>query len=178
MKSLRFFLAGIVFLLLVSTSSYSLSAPAIRASGKDSLPTVVIDDALSAEERKLLSSQSFQPAKPAPKYNRAGNSTEALQYKKKSAVIRYNPISLTLKGTMALYQNVLSPQLSRSCPYEITCSNFSKHAIHQFGVVKGLMMSADRVLRCNRIGLLDVHPTMINPQTGTISDPLEFYQIR
>lgn len=127
----------------------------------------------------LLVKHAHQPvAQKAKEYNRAGNNTSVLEAKKKSALAQYNPISLTLKGAMALYQQVLSPQLSRSCPYEITCSNFSKHAIREFGVVKGIFLSADRVLRCNRIGLLDVHPLNIHDHNGTIADPLAQYRIR
>lgn len=110
------------------------------------------------------------------RYNREGNDDNVIQTRDKSFAAEYNPVSLTLKGTMLLYQRVISPQLSRQCPYEITCSNFSKHAIHEFGIVKGVFLSADRILRCNRIGLLDVHPLDFNDITGKIYDPPNKYQ--
>jgi putative component of membrane protein insertase Oxa1/YidC/SpoIIIJ protein YidD len=76
---------------------------------------------------------------------------------------------------MLLYQNVVSAQLSKECPYEITCSNFSKQSIKKFGIVKGLFLSADRLTRCNRIAILDVNFLNIDPLTGGIKDSLDKY---
>lgn len=131
----------------------------------------------ASDDLALVRKKSFQPDLTMPKYDRAGNNTHVLKTRKKSAVAKYNPATLVFKGTMYVYQNVLSPQLSRGCPYEITCSNFSKHAMHQFGAVKGLFLTADRVLRCNRIGLLDISPMNINERNGRIEDPLWQYSI-
>ena len=104
------------------------------------------------------------------------NNRKVLNTQQHSVAAKYNPVALVLKGTMFVYQHVISPQLSRGCPYEITCSNFSKLSIQEFGVVKGVFLSADRILRCNRIGILDVHPLDINDRTGKISDPPNKYQ--
>ena len=109
-------------------------------------------------------------------YTRAGNDKKVLEVHQPSFIAKYNPVTLLLKGTMYTYQHVISPQLSRSCPYEITCSNFSKQSIRTFGIVKGVFLSADRILRCNRIGILDVHPLDFNEVTGTISDSPSRYR--
>ena len=112
-----------------------------------------------------------------PYYNGVtANNRNALQTRQHRAVARYNPVMLVLRGTMAVYQHVISPQLSRSCPYEITCSNFSKLSIQEYGIIKGVFLSADRILRCNRIGILDVHPLDFNEMTGKIADPPNKYQ--
>jgi putative component of membrane protein insertase Oxa1/YidC/SpoIIIJ protein YidD len=87
----------------------------------------------------------------------------------------FNPLSIALKSSMYVYQNVISPQLSKSCPYGITCSNFSKQAIEEFGIVKGVFISADRLMRCNRIALLDINQLDIDEKTGTIIDPVKRY---
>src|ERR1043165_6271178 len=97
----------------------------------------------------LASSPKDGPAKAY--YSGAGNNREMLEVQHSSFFAKYNPVSLLLKGTMFTYQHVISPQLSRSCPYEITCSNFSKLSIKEYGIVKGVFISADRILRCNRI---------------------------
>lgn len=109
-------------------------------------------------------------------YNRAGNDARVLEVQQSSFLAKYNPVSLLLKGTMYTYQHIISPQLSRSCPYEITCSNFSKQSIREFGILKGVFISADRILRCNRIGILDVHPLDFNDMTGTITDSPNKYK--
>ena len=109
-------------------------------------------------------------------YTRAGNDKKVMEVHQPSFLAKYNPVTLLLKGTMYTYQHVISPQLSRSCPYEVTCSNFSKQSIKTFGIVKGVFISADRILRCNRIGILDVHPLDFNEMTGTISDSPSRYR--
>ena len=109
-------------------------------------------------------------------YRRAGNDKKVMEVQQQSFIAKYNPVALLLKGTMYTYQHVISPQLSRSCPYEITCSNFSKQSIKTYGIVKGVFLSADRILRCNRIGILDVHPLDFNDMTGTISDSPSRYR--
>jgi len=109
-------------------------------------------------------------------YQRPGNDQQVIKTHQHNAIAKYNPVTLMLKGSMYVYQNVLSPQLARSCPYEITCSNFSKQSIAEFGIVKGVFLSADRIMRCNRIGVLDVHPLDINEKNGTITDSPNKYQ--
>lgn len=108
-------------------------------------------------------------------YKRAGNNKNIMQLKQHSFVAKINPVSNMLKAAMYLYQNVISAQLSKDCPYEITCSNFSKQAIKEFGIFKGLFLSADRITRCNRIAILDLNPNEINQANGSIKDSLSKY---
>ncbi len=109
-------------------------------------------------------------------YQRPGNNGNVIDTKGKDVVSKYNPLTLLLKGTMFTYQHVISPQLSRHCPYEITCSNFSKQSIQEFGIVKGVFLSADRILRCNRIGILDTDVLDFNDKDGTIKDAPNKYR--
>ncbi|WP_019987903.1 membrane protein insertion efficiency factor YidD [Rudanella lutea] len=125
---------------------------------------------------QLIASRDFRTGDEFAQYRRAGNSTRTLATRRQSWLARYNPVSLTLKGAMLGYQRLMSQQLARSCPYELTCSNFSKSAIEQYGLVKGVFLSADRITRCNRIGLLDVRPININEQDGTVLDSLSWYR--
>lgn len=109
-------------------------------------------------------------------YQRPGNNARVMETHHSSALVKYNPVTLVLKGAMFAYQHAISPQLSRHCPYEITCSNFSKQSIREFGIVKGVFLSADRILRCNRIGVLDTDPLDFNEQNGTIADAPDKYR--
>ncbi len=131
---------------------------------------------LPATDRDLLAGRDFRNDAAFAQYQRPGNSDRTMQYRQKSWVARYNPVSLALKGALLGYQRLMSQQLARSCPYEITCSNFSKQVIEQFGIVKGTMLSADRIMRCNRIGLLDVPQMDVNPANGTIIDSPNRYK--
>jgi putative component of membrane protein insertase Oxa1/YidC/SpoIIIJ protein YidD len=125
---------------------------------------------------QLIAGRHFGDPDEFAHYHGAGNSEAALQNRHSGFIARYNPVSLVLKGALLGYQKLVSEQLARSCPYEITCSNFSKQSIQEFGIFKGLFISADRILRCNRIGLLDVSPLNINPATGAIIDSPNMYR--
>jgi uncharacterized protein len=47
------------------------------------------------------------------------------------------------------YQRLVSPALGRRCKYEPTCSAYAVQAIREFGILRGLVLAAWRLLRCN-----------------------------
>ncbi len=47
------------------------------------------------------------------------------------------------------YQKFISPFFAPRCKYYPTCSQYSIDAIREFGSVKGVAMTAWRLLRCN-----------------------------
>ena len=47
------------------------------------------------------------------------------------------------------YQKYLSPMKSTRCPYIPTCSQYGIEAIEKYGVLKGGLLTAWRILRCN-----------------------------
>jgi len=70
-------------------------------------------------------------------------------------------------GAIRAYQLFLSSQDAPSCPFHPSCSRFGRQAIRRHGV-QGLLMTSDRVLRCNGIGL-ERYP--LDPRTGKRDDP-------
>ena len=48
-----------------------------------------------------------------------------------------------------VYQRLISPALGRRCKYEPTCSEYAAQAIRRFGILRGLVLAAWRLLRCN-----------------------------
>ena len=48
-----------------------------------------------------------------------------------------------------LYQLVISPALPRRCKYEPTCSRYAVQAIRRYGILRGSVLAAWRLLRCN-----------------------------
>src|SRR5688572_26298380 len=58
--------------------------------------------------------------------------------KSKNVIVRYNPLSLSFGGMMYVYQKFISVQIGANCPYEISCSAFSKQCINEFGLIKGV----------------------------------------
>lgn len=50
---------------------------------------------------------------------------------------------------IGLYRRLLSPALPRRCKYEPTCSAYALEAVRSFGVLKGTVLAAWRLARCN-----------------------------
>jgi uncharacterized protein len=50
---------------------------------------------------------------------------------------------------IALYQRVISPAIPRRCKYEPTCSRYAVEAIRKYGILRGAVLAAWRLLRCN-----------------------------
>ena len=47
------------------------------------------------------------------------------------------------------YKRLISPLLPAACRYVPTCSDYAVEAVERFGIVRGGLMAAWRVLRCN-----------------------------
>jgi putative membrane protein insertion efficiency factor len=48
-----------------------------------------------------------------------------------------------------LYQRLISPMLGEHCKYYPSCSEYSAQAIHDYGILRGLILAGWRLLRCN-----------------------------
>ena len=89
----------------------------------------------------------------------------------------YNPVYWLLNGALTGYQKVISPQISADCLYELSCSRFSRVAIQEFGIFKGIALTADRISRCNRVAATSIELLRINMQTGKVVDTPAMYRI-
>jgi uncharacterized protein len=47
------------------------------------------------------------------------------------------------------YQRAISPALPARCKYHPSCSEYAVQSIKRFGLLKGLVLAAWRLLRCN-----------------------------
>jgi uncharacterized protein len=54
-----------------------------------------------------------------------------------------------LTAPIRLYQRTISPALPRRCKYEPTCSAYAAEALRRHGALRGLVLAAWRLLRCN-----------------------------
>ncbi|MDD3303316.1 MAG: membrane protein insertion efficiency factor YidD [Clostridia bacterium] len=52
---------------------------------------------------------------------------------------------LLIKG----YQKFISPSLGHRCIYYPTCSEYTKQAVDRYGIIKGNLLGAKRILKCN-----------------------------
>ncbi len=50
---------------------------------------------------------------------------------------------------IVLYRKAISPALPRRCKYEPSCSRYAIDAIGSYGILRGVVLAAWRVLRCN-----------------------------
>lgn len=48
-----------------------------------------------------------------------------------------------------LYQAALSPFMGQQCRFYPTCSHYTAEAIEHFGIVRGVLKGAGRILRCH-----------------------------
>jgi putative membrane protein insertion efficiency factor len=54
-----------------------------------------------------------------------------------------------LLAPIVLYQRFISPGLPRRCKYEPTCSRYAIRAVNEYGILRGLVLAAWRLVRCN-----------------------------
>ena len=47
------------------------------------------------------------------------------------------------------YQRLLGPMIGGRCKYYPSCSEYAAQAIRRFGILRGLVLAAWRLLRCN-----------------------------
>ena len=65
------------------------------------------------------------------------------------AEVESNSVKLVFQGLLTIYQKGLSPLDGPSCPFSLSCSRFSRVCIKNKGLALGILMTGDRLLRCN-----------------------------
>jgi putative membrane protein insertion efficiency factor len=60
-----------------------------------------------------------------------------------------SPARRLVLAPIVLYRRAISPALPRRCKYEPTCSAYAGQAIREYGILRGLVLSGWRLLRCN-----------------------------
>ena len=48
-----------------------------------------------------------------------------------------------------IYQRAISPALPQRCKYYPSCSEYAVQAVRSYGILRGLVLAAWRLLRCN-----------------------------
>ena len=98
-------------------------------------------------------------------------------YKNEPSLIKkINPVGIVYGGSLYIYQNVLSKHISADCLFTPSCSEFSKQAIKEYGLLKGIILTIDRVNRCNRIAAQDLKHYTVDPKTNRYPDPVSRYR--
>ena len=54
-----------------------------------------------------------------------------------------------LIGIIKFYRILISPIFVNSCRFEPTCSQYCIDSLKTYGIIKGLLKSAKRIMKCN-----------------------------
>ena len=82
----------------------------------------------------------------------------------------------SLLSVIHAYQRWISPLFPRRCKYEPTCSAYGATAVQRFGPLRGGLLAAWRLLRCNPFshGGFDPVPHRFTLHVGPV-DPAEYH---
>ena len=58
-------------------------------------------------------------------------------------------LTALLLAPIRAYQRFISPAFPRRCKYYPTCSDYAVQAVRRFGVLRGVVLAAWRLVRCN-----------------------------
>ena len=103
--------------------------------------------------------------------------SNSITTQKSQGVIRFSPqerseLKLAATGLIRLYQKFISSQDGPSCGFSPTCSRFCMACIQEYGIVRGIFLTADRLLRCNGSQSKFYHK---DEATGKYIDPVSDY---
>jgi putative component of membrane protein insertase Oxa1/YidC/SpoIIIJ protein YidD len=79
---------------------------------------------------------------------------------------------VVLAALFGVYQHVVSPQDIDACAFAPTCSHFAWQAIERHGLVRGVLLGADRLLRDHGFS---PHAYRVDEATGRMQDDLSPY---
>lgn len=88
----------------------------------------------------------------------------------RSERIETSPVKPFFLDAITFFQKKISPIDGPRCVFYPTCSHYGYQAIEKFGVFKGIMMTGDRLIRCNPSRKAD-HDYALLPN-GRLYDPL------
>ncbi len=90
----------------------------------------------------------------------------------------YTALDVTVNWLLTFYKKLISPlQGKRICNFSPTCSQFSRQAINKYGFFPGLIMTSDRLLRCNPSAIQYYDSYYTNLIDSRVYDPPENHYI-
>jgi len=78
-----------------------------------------------------------------------------------------------LIGPLRLYQRAISPLIPARCRYYPSCSEYAVQSIRRFGILRGAILAAWRLLRCNPFSHGGVDPVEEQRLFSPRPEPLE-----
>ncbi|HOP02942.1 MAG TPA: membrane protein insertion efficiency factor YidD [Tenuifilaceae bacterium] len=74
-----------------------------------------------------------------------------------------------------VYQKFISAQISASCLYNPSCSEFSHRAFTCYSFPKAFLSSIDRIMRCDRLSAIDIPKDMVDPVSHKKNEDIDYY---
>lgn len=90
-------------------------------------------------------------------------------------VKKAKPLAFPMRMLFGFYRQVISEHISADCAFDLSCSRFSAAAIGRFGIVKGLLLTGDRLTRCHLFVGQETVPVLFNNRTGKVIDEPSMY---
>jgi uncharacterized protein len=59
------------------------------------------------------------------------------------------PLRAVVTAPIRFYQRAISPGLPARCKYHPSCSQYAVDAVRHYGILRGVVLAAWRLLRCN-----------------------------
>ena len=88
----------------------------------------------------------------------------------KPADVSPSSFRFVLLGSMRFFQEWISPIDGSRCSFSPTCSHYGYEAVHDYGFLPGITMTADRLMRCSY--WTEAGPDYIRLPNGTLRDPV------
>lgn len=82
-----------------------------------------------------------------------------------------NELQFVLSGLFLAYKAFISNQDQNRCAFAPSCSEYGLQAVKKFGVVRGVVSTTDRLLRCNGYS---PEKYTIDPKAMRLSDPVQW----
>lgn len=118
-------------------------------------------------------------------YSYAGSATDLafirdvnpIIQEKTTEVARFNlqepsELKFVATGMIRFYQKYISSQDGPACNFSPSCSRFGMACIQEYGVLRGILLAADRLIRCNGFKSNHYFKDLI---TGKYTDPILDY---
>ena len=87
-----------------------------------------------------------------------------------------NPGAEVALVLLFFYQKIFSEQMSAICEFDLSCSRFGISSIKEFGIIKGICLTADRLTRCNGQAHSETENYLINHANGKVLDEPSMYR--
>jgi uncharacterized protein len=88
-----------------------------------------------------------------------------------------NPLKTTGNSLIWVYQKIFSEQLNAGCSFHPSCSSYGKQAIGERGLLMGILLTADRLTRCNGAAQIESEAYLVDKKTGKLNDEPRMYRL-